>query len=58
MLQRVLGEQISSGFREYASGFHSGAENLAGKTDADGMGQMQEAELSEDMMAFAFAMGE
>ncbi len=57
-LQKVLGEQISSGFREYASGFHFGAENLAGKTDADGMGQMQEAGLSEDMMAFAFAMGE
>ncbi len=57
-LQKVLGEQISSGFREYATGFHSGAENLAGKTDADGMRQMQEAELSEDMMAFAFAMGE
>ncbi len=53
-LQKVLGEQISSGFREYASGFHFGAE----KTDADGMEQMQEAELSEDMMAFAFAMGE
>ncbi len=57
-LQKVWGEQISSGFREYAIGFHSGAENLAGKTDADGMRQVQEAELSEDMMAFAFAMGE
>jgi len=53
-LQKVLGEQISSGFREYASSFHFGAE----ETDADGMEQMQEAELSEDMMAFAFAMGE
>ena len=30
----------------------------ADKTDIDGMEQMQEPELSEDMMAFAFAMGE
>jgi len=54
-LQKVLGEQTSSGFREYASGFHSSTENPA---DVDGIVQMQEAELSEDMMAFAFAMGE
>ena len=56
-LQKALTEQISS-FREYASDFHSGKENTAENADADGMGQMQEAELSEDMMAFAFAMGE
>ena len=48
-MQKVLAEQISSSFTEYVSTVHS---------DADGMGQMQEAELSEDMMAFAFAMGE
>ncbi|MCM1128248.1 MAG: hypothetical protein NC429_17495 [Lachnospiraceae bacterium] len=57
-LQRSLAEQINSSFSEYASAFHSGAENLTEKADADGMEQMQEAELSEDMMAFAFAMGE
>ena len=57
-LQRSLAEQISSSFSEYVSAFHSGAENLTEKVDADGMEQMQEAELSEDMMAFAFAMGE
>jgi len=57
-LQKVLGEQISSGFREYASGFHFSMDSLTDKNEADGMGQMQETELSEDMMAFAFAMGE
>lgn len=56
-LQKALTEQISS-FREYASNLHSGKENPAEKADTVGMGQMQEAELSEDMMAFAFAMGE
>ena len=38
--------------------FHSGVDASADKADTDGMGQMQEPELSEDMMAFAFAMGE
>ena len=57
-LQRVLTEQISSSFSGYVSAVHSGAEKLMEKADADGMGQMQETELSEDMMAFAFAMGE
>ncbi len=57
-LQKALKEQISNSFKEYASDFHSGKENPAEKADAVGMGQMQEAELSEDMMAFAFAMGE
>ncbi|WP_251353586.1 hypothetical protein [Hominisplanchenecus murintestinalis] len=57
-LQRALTEQISNSFSEYVSVFYSGAENLTKKTDADGIGQMQEPELSEDMIAFAFAMGE
>ena len=57
-LQKVLTEQISNSFSEYVSAFRSNTEILAEKIDADGMGQMQEAELSEDMMAFAFAMGE
>ena len=57
-LQKVLTEQISSSFSEYVSAFRSGTETLTEKPDADGMEQMQEAELSEDMMAFAFAMGE
>lgn len=53
-LQKVLAEQISNSFSEYVSAIYSDAE----KTNADGMEQMQEPELSEDMMAFAFAMGE
>ena len=57
-LQKSLAEQINSSFIEYASIFDSGAETLTEGTDADGMEQMQEPELSEDMMAFAFAMGE
>ena len=57
-LQKALTEQIGNSFREYASKLYSGKENTAENADADGMGQMQEAELSEDMMAFAFAMGE
>ncbi|MCM1181640.1 MAG: hypothetical protein NC347_15410 [Clostridium sp.] len=57
-LQRSLAEQISSSFSEYASASHSGTETFTEKVDADGMEQMREAELSEDMMAFAFAMGE
>ena len=57
-LQKTLTEQISNSFREYASDFHSSEELPAENADADGMEQMQETELSEDMMAFAFAMGE
>ena len=56
-LQEVLAEQTSRAFREYVADFHSGVDASADKTDIDGMEQMQEPELSEDMMAFAFAMG-
>ena len=57
-LKEVFTDQISRGFREYAPEFRSTTDNHTHKTDAEGMGQVQEAELSEDMMAFAFAMGE
>ena len=57
-LQEVLAKQISRAFREYVTDFHSGVGASADRTDIDGMEQMQEPELSEDMMAFAFAMGE
>ena len=57
-IQKVLEEQIRDSFSEYVSVVHSNAEKLIEKTGADGMEQMQEPELSEDMMAFAFAMGE
>ncbi len=56
-LQKALAEQIRNSFSEYVSTVHSDSENLIEKTSADGMEQMQEPELSEDMMAFAFAMG-
>lgn len=54
-LQEVFAEQISRDLRKYASDLYSGATD---PNVTDGMGQMQEAELSGDMMAFAFAMGE
>ena len=57
-LRKVFAEQIGNGFSEYVSSVHSDAGKLMEKDDADGIGQMQETELSEDMMAFAFAMGE
>ena len=57
-LQKVLAEQISRAFREYVANFRSGVDASVDKTDIDGVEQMQEPELSEDMMAFAFAMGE
>ena len=57
-LQKALTEQISSSFGEYVSVFRSGTETLSEKADAERIEQMQEVELSEDMMAFAFAMGE
>ena len=57
-IQKVLEEQIRDSFSEYISVVHSNAEKLMEKTGADGMEQMQEPKLSEDMMAFAFAMGE
>ncbi len=52
--QEFFEEQIRRGLREYAPDFHSGVD---ARSETDVMGQMQEAELSEDMMAFAFAMG-
>ncbi len=57
-LQKSLAEQINSSLNEYVSAFHSDAETLTERTDVGGMEQMHEPELSEDMMAFAFAMGE
>ncbi len=54
-LQEVFAEQIRRELRKYVPDFHSGVD---ARSETDGMGQMQEAELSEDMMAFAFAMGE
>lgn len=61
MLQELKGvftDQISRGFKEYVPTFCSSADDPMHKSDVEGMEQMQEPELSEDMMAFAFAMGE
>lgn len=57
-MQKVFAEQMSRAFMEYMRDFHFDAELSEDKADADGMGQMQEREISEDMMAFAFAMSE
>lgn len=54
-LQEFFEEQMHRGLREYASDFHSGVDACS---ESDGMEQMHATELSEDMMAFAFAMGE
>ncbi len=57
-MQEAFAEQMSRVFREYMRDFHFGAELSEDKVGADEMEQTQESELSEDMMAFAFAMGE
>lgn len=57
-MQKVFAEQMSRVFIEYMRDSHFGAEISEDKVDVGGMGQMREPELSEDMMAFAFAMGE
>ena len=57
-MQKVFAEQMSRAFMEYMRDFHFDAELSEDKADEDGMGQMQEREISEDMMAFAFAMSE
>ena len=54
-LKEVFEDKISRG---YASDSCSSADNHTHKSDVDGKRQMQEPELSEDMMAFAFVMGE
>ena len=53
----MFAEQMSRVFIEYMRDSHFGAEISEDKVDVGGMGQMREPELSEDMMAFAFAMG-
>ena len=56
-MQEVFAEQMSRTFIEYMRDSHFGAELSEDKADVDGMERMQEPKLSEDMMAFAFAMG-
>ena len=61
MLQELKGvftDQISRGFIEYVPASCSSADYSMHKSDAEGREQMQEREWSEEMMVFAFAMGE
>ncbi|HBI62401.1 MAG TPA: hypothetical protein DDY31_14510 [Lachnospiraceae bacterium] len=53
--QDFFEEQISRGIWKYNPDIHFGVDV---PSETDGMGQMRKPELSEDMMAFAFAMGE
>lgn len=57
-LQEILTEHMEKCFQECISDFQVGAVKVAEVADSNELGQMQEAELPEDMMAFAFAMGE
>ncbi|MCI9141760.1 MAG: hypothetical protein HFH87_03945 [Lachnospiraceae bacterium] len=57
-LQEDLTERIEKCFRNYDFSSSAGMADPLEMDKANGMEQMQEPELSEDMMAFAFAMGE
>lgn len=57
-LQEILTEHIEKCFQEHTSDFRVGSVRTMEMTDSNEVEQIQEAELSEDMMAFAFAMGE
>ena len=57
-LQEILTEHMEKCFQESISDFQAGALKAAEMADSNELRQMQEAELSEDMMAFAFAIGE
>ena len=57
-MQEVLTEQIRCSFREYTQAFDLGAGSASDESGTAQIEQMQEQELSEDMMAFAFGMGE
>ena len=57
-MQEMLAEQIRYCFSEYTQALNMGAGLVADSPDKAQMEQRQEQELSEDMMAFAFGMGE
>ena len=57
-LQGIVTEHMEKCFQEHTSDFQAGVLEAAETADSNEFEQMQEAELSEDMMAFAFAMGE
>lgn len=57
-LQEILTEHMEKCFQEHTSDFQVGAVKAPEMTDSNELRQTQEVELSEDMMAFAFTMGE
>lgn len=57
-LQEVLTEHMEKCFQEHTLDFQADVVKAAETDDSNELGQTQEAELSEDMMAFAFTMGE
>lgn len=57
-MKEMLSEQIRCCFSEYAQAFYSGAGLVADSSFKAQIEEVQEQELSEDMMAFAFGMGE
>lgn len=57
-LQGILTEHMEKCFQEHTSDFQTGVVKTTEMADSNELGRMQEAELSEDMIAFAFAMGE
>ena len=57
-MKEMLSEQIRCCFSEYVQSFYLGAGLVADNPDKAQIEETQEQELSEDMMAFAFGMGE
>ena len=60
-IRQLLTERIRDCFIEFASDLANGAVRDPGEvvvTDTGDIGETQEQEMSEDMMAFAFGMGE
>ena len=57
-LQEILIEHMEKCFQEHTMDFQTAAAKIMETSDSNELEHMQESELSEDMMAFAFAMGE
>ena len=57
-LQEILTEHMEKCFQEHTSDFQVGVVKAAEMTDSNELRQTHEVELSEDMMAFAFTIGE
>lgn len=57
-VQEALAEQIKECFQDYAITAASVTRENGKRANAEEAEQMQEYEMSEDMMAFAFGMGE